>query len=120
MERTVKAVCQSAGASFSFSLEWPYLPTINNAGVVESGKRTALQVLGKSRWFDIGEPTMGAEDFSYYLVKNPGAMFRLGMGETSAPLHNPRFNFNDAAMKNGVLFLACTALRHLNVLEKGK
>jgi metal-dependent amidase/aminoacylase/carboxypeptidase family protein len=56
---------------------------------------------------------MGAEDFSYYIRKFPGAMFRLGMGEKSASLHNSHFDFNDKAIASGILFLVSLALEVL-------
>ena len=56
---------------------------------------------------------MGSEDFSYYLARNPGAIFFLGMGEESPQLHNTCFNFNDDALKNGILFLVLATLELL-------
>ena len=47
-------------------------------------------------------------------------MFRLGMGHGSIPLHNPHFDFNDKALRNGILFLVSVALRALEVCGKQK
>ena len=60
---------------------------------------------------------MGGEDFAYYLRHHHGALFFLGMGKDKACVHNPHYDFNDAALKNGILFMVSAALR---VLEKGK
>ncbi len=46
-------------------------------------------------------PSMGAEDFSFYLQNVPGAFFWLGMqpaGDISPSLHHPRFDFNDGVI----------------------
>jgi metal-dependent amidase/aminoacylase/carboxypeptidase family protein len=83
--------------------------------MVNLGKKVALRVLGAGHWIDLTSPSMGAEDFSYYITKFPGAMFRLGMGEESASLHNSHFDFNDRAMKSGILFLISLTLE---VLQK--
>jgi hippurate hydrolase len=40
-------------------------------------------------------PTMGAEDFSFYLEQVPGCFFFVGNGEEGAYLHNDKYNFND-------------------------
>jgi metal-dependent amidase/aminoacylase/carboxypeptidase family protein len=56
---------------------------------------------------------MGSEDFSYYLDLHPGAIFFLGMGKESPQLHNNCFNFNDDALKNGILFLVQSTLELL-------
>jgi hippurate hydrolase len=115
IRRIVKGVCDSMGASFSFKYSSPYIPTINDDRMVALGKTVALRVLGPGKWFDLTSPSMGAEDFSYYIRKYPGAMFRLGMGEKSASLHNSHFDFNDKAIASGILYLVSLALEVLNV-----
>ena len=115
IRRIVKGVCDSMGASFSFKYDSPYIPTINDDRMVALGKTVALRVLGPGKWFDLTSPSMGAEDFSYYIRKYPGAMFRLGMGEKSASLHNSHFDFNDKAIASGILYLVSLALEVLNV-----
>ena len=115
IKRTVKGVCDSMGASFSLKYDSPYIPTINDERMVSLGKEVALRVLGTKNWIDLTSPSMGAEDFSYYLQKHPGAMFRLGMGEKSASLHNSHFDFNDRAMASGILFLVSLALEVLRL-----
>ncbi|HLR29011.1 MAG TPA: M20 aminoacylase family protein [Paenalcaligenes sp.] len=47
-------------------------------------------------------PSMGSEDFSFMLEQAPGAYIWLGNGEDSAPLHNPRYDFNDELLPIGV------------------
>ncbi len=50
------------------------------------------------------EPSMGAEDFSFFLEKIPGAYFRLGAreeGEEIVALHNCRFSPNEKALVLG-------------------
>jgi hippurate hydrolase len=57
------------------------------------------------------EPTMGAEDFSYFLQAKPGAYFLIGNGDgahrehghAAGPcmLHNPSYDFNDALIPLG-------------------
>jgi hippurate hydrolase len=51
---------------------------------------------------------MGGEDFSYMLLKRPGAYVFLGQG--GAPggcfLHNPNYDFNDEVIPLGAGFLA--------------
>jgi amidohydrolase len=113
MERMIKGVCESMGATFELDYASPYIPTINHAEVVALGKRVVHEVLGPAYWKDIEAPSLSAEDFSYYLRDYPGAFFRLGMGIGKPPLHNALFDFNDNAMKNGILFLVAAALEAL-------
>ena len=115
IKRIVKGVCDSMGASYTLRYDSPYIPTINDEAMVALGKKIALRVVGAGNWFDLTSPSMGAEDFSYYIRKFPGAMFRLGMGDKSASLHNSHFDFNDRAMAPGILFLVSLALDILQV-----
>ena len=110
MERIVKGVCDSMGASYEISYKSPYIPTINDSNIVDVGRKITEEVLGPACWKDLIHPSMGGEDFSYYITQYPGAMFRIGMGKESAPLHNARFDFNDNVLKNGILFLVSFAL----------
>jgi amidohydrolase len=113
MEQTIKGVCDAAGCTYDFKYHRRYIPTVCDAGVVALGKQVATELFGESGWIDLERPSMGAEDFAYYTRQYPAAMFRLGMGESSASLHNPKFDFNDDALKNGILFLVSLALKVL-------
>jgi len=120
MEQIIKGVCDSMGASYEFSYTGTYIPTVNNHDIVALGKKVAEDILGASNWIELKTPSMGAEDFAYYIRDYPGAMFRLGMGKEGATLHNPHFDFNDNALKNGILFLVCAALEALSLYKSNK
>lgn len=51
------------------------------------------------------EPRTGSGDFAEMLAHVPGAYLLLGQGPGAA-LHNPRYDFNDAATPIGASFLA--------------
>lgn len=50
------------------------------------------------------QPTMGAEDFAYFLEKSPGTYFRVGSRNeneaTHYPHHHPKFDFDERALVN--------------------
>ncbi len=50
------------------------------------------------------EPTMGAEDFSYYLLERPGTYFRVGSQNkdeaTHYSHHHPKFDIDERALIN--------------------
>jgi metal-dependent amidase/aminoacylase/carboxypeptidase family protein len=56
---------------------------------------------------------MGAEDFAFYLDRVPGVFLRLGLGEESASLHNPEFDFDDRALEAGITVMCAVALETL-------
>lgn len=48
------------------------------------------------------QPSMGAEDFAYYLLEKPGTYFKVGsnngLEETKYPHHHPKFDFDERAI----------------------
>jgi amidohydrolase len=80
------------------------------AALAREGVRAALgDVLRDS------PPSMGGEDFSYFLQEVPGAYFWLGLGMERGGLHNPRFDFNDEAIATGVAAFAGIVERFFEV-----
>ncbi len=61
------------------------------------------------------EPMTGSEDFAHFLKHAPGVFVFLGNGN-SAPLHNPRYDFDDDGLIHGVDFHAAIARRRLPAL----
>ncbi|MBN1828433.1 MAG: amidohydrolase [Deltaproteobacteria bacterium] len=114
IEKVAAVICGLAGATFDLQYDQSYLPVVNDRAMVFLGKTVARETLGEDAWRDAEESSMGAEDFSYYLERAPGALFWLGMGEDSNPLHSPLFDFNDQAMKPAILFLVNLVARFLN------
>jgi len=112
-ESVINNECKNWGASYKLEYTQPYLPTVNDPDVVTSCKKTTQAFLGESSWIDLDKPVMSSEDFSYYIDKNPGAMFFLGMGEQSPFLHSAKFDFNDSALRNGILFFVLSTLKLL-------
>ncbi|MBN2428450.1 MAG: amidohydrolase [Deltaproteobacteria bacterium] len=117
METVVRGLCDAMGASYDFNYTHRYHPTRNDPRMVAVAKDVVISAFGSDGWKDMAKPSMGSEDFSYYLLKAPGAMFRLGMGKNRPPLHSSFFDFNDEAIPRGIYFLVAMALR---VLEEAK
>ena len=68
--------------------------------------KVAKATLGPDRFFLAPFPSMGGEDFAYYLEKVPGCFFLIGVEPPEAtgypPLHSDRYNFTDAALAVGM------------------
>jgi amidohydrolase len=110
------AVAHRAEARVSFGEEG-YAPLINDPAMAALVRKTAEEDLGPDAAIEQRHPSMGAEDFAYYLRKVPGAMFFLGIneGETRPPLHSPRYLFNDKAITTGVRMMCAIAIRGLAI-----
>ena len=102
IEKVIRGVCESMGAEFELKFVPGYPPTINDESMFEVVHRCAEKVVGKDRVVE-PEPTMGGEDMAYYLQKSKGFFYALGVGrEGSAPIHNPKFDFNEDILLLGV------------------
>jgi len=113
MEEVARGVCLAAGATCRLDYEEGYIPLVNDAGMVAVARDTVKRHLGEAAWVDGLEPSMGAEDFSYYLERVPGAMVLLGLGEGAVNVHNPAFDFDDRALEPGITTLCALALEVL-------
>jgi amidohydrolase len=112
-EQAVKTECAYWGAEYQLDYRRPYRPTINTDRIVAVCKGVTEKYVGQACWSDLAEPAMGSEDFSYYLAQYPGAMCLLGMGADSPALHTNTFDFNDDALRQGILFLVLATLELL-------
>ena len=71
------------------------------------------ETFGDARYVELPEPSMGAEDFAYYLQRCPGVYVKLGVGEEAPPLHNSKFDFPDEAIEPGIRYFVGFALAAL-------
>lgn len=102
IEKIVRSVCQSMDADYELKYSRGYPPTINDESMVEVVRRCAADVVGKDQVVE-PEPTMGGEDMAFFLERSKGCYFFLGVGrEGCAPLHNPKFDFNEDILMTGV------------------
>ena len=76
----------------------------------EFARRVMTEMVGAENVHEF-EPTMGSEDFSYFLLEKPGCYFLIGNGDGThrdgghgmgpCMLHNPSYDFNDELIPLG-------------------
>ncbi len=115
IENAVKGICLASGAKYEFEYELPYIPTVNTSGYVEMAENLTSECFGAEMWYELEKSSMAGEDFSYYLQKCPGAFYGLGMGEKHFDLHHPEFDFEDKALRNGIMFMLMMTLKTMGV-----
>ncbi|MDZ7359804.1 MAG: M20 family metallopeptidase [candidate division KSB1 bacterium] len=108
----VEGVAQSFGGRAEVKIDAGYPALVNNDRLVDFVVKIASEIVGASKVVELKEPSMGGEDFAYYLQKYPGAMFRLGVGPASS-LHADTFDFNDEALETGMATMATLAVKFL-------
>lgn len=113
IDAVVSGICQSMGASYELDYQAGYPVTVNDEWMADEIKTVAASVVGPDNVV-VPEPTMGGEDMSFYLERSKGCFFFLGVGrEGGAPLHNPRFTFNEDILLTGVEIYCRAALQLL-------
>jgi hippurate hydrolase len=109
----VTAQVQSYGGTVDIDYRRGYPVVINSDAETEFARRVAEELVGPERVVVPFAPVTGSEDFAYYLQHKPGSFLRLGNGEGSAMLHNPRYDFDDANLGVGAAYWTRLAERFL-------
>ncbi|MBR2686555.1 MAG: amidohydrolase [Aquamicrobium sp.] len=105
------ALAHNVGAEVIYTRE--FVPLVNDAALVEEAFAAAATVFEPGAIATAREPMTGSEDFARFLDHVPGCFVFVGNGETSAPLHNPTFDFNDAGLLYGAGFHVAITRRRL-------
>jgi len=113
MEQVIAGICSANNAGYQFSYRPGYIPLVNDGEQVAFVQSVVETYMGPETWAGEIPLTMGAEDFSYYLDRVPGAFVRLGLGSETANLHSSKFDFNDKAIATGITLLTAVALEAL-------
>jgi len=104
MRDMAQHTCAAFGATCDFEFNRYYPPTINHPAETAFVRKVLGQVVGDANVQSF-EPTMGSEDFSFFLQAKPGCYFVIGNGDGAhregghglgpCMLHNPSYDFND-------------------------
>ncbi|KWT90519.1 M20 metallopeptidase family protein [Candidatus Magnetominusculus xianensis] len=107
------------GAKIGVKFHDGYPPLINHPGQFESAREAAALVSGSDNVVIYPTPSMGGEDFAFFLEKVPGCFVRFGArkkGHEGFPLHNPNFDFDEEALKTAAEFMASAVRIEINKL----
>lgn len=108
IEHRMREIAQHTSAAFGTEVEFQfkrnYPPTINHVAETQFARGVMEAMVGAENVHEF-EPTMGAEDFSFFLQERPGCFFLIGNGDGThragghglgpCMLHNPSYDFND-------------------------
>jgi hippurate hydrolase len=106
IRRIADGACRSYGAEVELRYERRYPPTLNAPAETEVAAAAAASIVGDNNVRRELLPSMGAEDFAFFLEQKPGAYIWIGNGtaETGGMLHSPHYDFNDAALPLGASY----------------
>ncbi|HEY2324622.1 MAG TPA: amidohydrolase [Thermoanaerobaculia bacterium] len=116
IERTAKDIAQAGGATADVTITNGYPITYNDPALTQKMVPTLERAAGGSKNVWVVNPTLGAEDFSFYQEKVPGLFFWLGTRpanqtpEEAASNHSPLFYVDESGLLLGV-----RAMSHVTV-----
>ena len=105
MEQVAQGVARSFGLECQFHYDYGYPALVNDPKMSHLVASACGKAIGKENVAFL-KPSMGGEDFAYYLQKVPGSFFRLGCRNEAKgfvnPFHNSRFDLDEDVLPFGV------------------
>jgi hippurate hydrolase len=120
IQRVARGIADAHGAVAEVTMEPGYPVTVNHHDAARFALDTAATLFGPKLAFEMPQPVMGAEDWSYVLEQVNGAMAFLGTRPAGvapqdvAPNHSNRMVLDEGAMATGIATHAAVALRWLD------
>lgn len=113
---TIEHVARAHGCVARVRWTEGYPATVNDGVLASRVLDVAREAFGEQRVSVTPTPTMGGEDFAYYGERVPACFYLLGLCPPGADplavpqLHQPTFDFNDAALETGIEMMVRLAL----------
>lgn len=123
LRRMARGVASLHRANIKVEIEEGYPPVINHPVATRLAREAALKVVGKEGLSRQPHPSLGGEDFAFYLQHVPGCFVRFGAvkeGLENVPAHSPKFDFDERVLPIGAKFLAEVARIALEFLQKNQ
>lgn len=123
LQRIIQGISAMSGAEISIRFLDGLPALINDDTAAEIARRAAVELLGEEQVVSQGRPSLGGEDFAFYLEKIPGCLVRFGARIAEGqpgPAHSSRFNFDEDVLALGASWLARAALLGLQSLTVQK
>ena len=98
------------GCTAQVDIEEGYIPLVNHTMPAERILSVGARLLGEQNVLRKSSPSMGGEDFAYFVEEVPGAFYHVGCllpGATEyTPLHSPSFWLDENCLRIGALMQA--------------
>ena len=120
--RTVaEGICQAYGAKLHMTVSAGYPALINSTEICDDLSAIGTELFGRDKIYFMEEPSLGADDFSFFSRMCDGLYFNVGTDSGKEAhiqkIHSEYFNPDETSMKNAVLM---EVLGVLHLLEKEK
>lgn len=107
----IRRMAEAAGllhnAVVKVEIDEGYPPVVNTIAEAALAREAVCKVVGQAGLAEMDHPSMGSEDFSYYLKDVPGCFVRFGARHPDwepVPLHSPGFDIDECVLPIGAKF----------------
>lgn len=118
MRRIAGCTAEALGGKAEVIYEELVPATINDEGMLEVVKGAGEKLLGAERVAFV-KPTMGGEDFAYFMQKVPGVMAFYGINNPECgacyPQHHEKYTVDESVLVKGAALYVQVALSYLGV-----
>ena len=101
IEALARGVAKGMRGDANLNYTFSYPVTVNDEGAADRVLGVAEDLFGAESVLELPNPSMGGEDFAFFLEKVPGAFIWLGVGEDTSGLHTPKFAFDEEFLPRG-------------------
>jgi hippurate hydrolase len=122
LRRMAKALGELHSASIDIEIHPGYPPVVNTLEETAVARRAAADVVGEENLRVHEHPSMGSEDFAFFLQQFPGSYVRLGArppGTDYIPLHSPMFDIDERVLSIGAEYFDRVVRRAVVELDGG-
>ncbi len=109
LEQVTQGTARSFDLDYHFDFQYGYPALVNDPQMSRLVATACAKGIGKENVESI-KPSMGGEDFAYYLQKVPGSFFRLGTRNEGKgivhPFHSSHFDIDEDVLPFGVEMFA--------------
>ncbi|MFA1820164.1 M20 family metallopeptidase [Virgibacillus oceani] len=121
IEKEVKRLAENIAHNYNANIEvdyvWGHSPITNDEEITNIVNESVREQWGYEKVVELGEPSLGADDFGDFSQVVPCCYFRLGIkkgDEKAHSLHHPKFSFDDTILLRGAATFAYIAIKAIN------
>ena len=123
LKQRIREICDGVAATCATTIDLEIVPSyaalMNTPAEAERVVRIGRQLLGTENAAFREYPSMGGEDFSFFVEKVPGAFWHLGCAsaQPAPPLHSLNFVPDERCLPIGVAMQAALVLDRMEMLD---
>lgn len=114
IREVAEGVAAAHGARAEVVITPSYDPVVNTDAEVDLVRDNVRAMFGDDAAVIVPRPSMGVEDFGFYLTKVPGAFYALGVRDEARgivhPVHNELFDVDEACLAAGAAMQVANVL----------